>query len=155
MATFVTTENLMTRTDSFDYPPVIKPIPIILIVEDDKDSRLMLEFLLEMWKFRVIEAADGFEAIRAAEEIRPDLILMDAKLPHLDGFETTRRFRESESFSRIPIVFLSACAEEIYRRAARAVGADDYLVKPLNFELLENILEKYVSRRQMSFRENP
>ncbi len=155
MATFVTTENPMTRADSFDYPPVIKPIPVILIVEDDEDSRLMLKILLEMWKYRVIEAADGLEAIRVAEEIRPDLILMDAKLPHLDGFETTRRIRESESVSRIPIIFLSACAEETYRRAARTVGADDYLVKPLDFELLENTLENYVSRRQMSSRENP
>ena len=67
---------------------------------------------------------------------------MDAKLPYSDGFETTRRIRESEHISRVPIVFLSGCAEEVYRRAAGAVGADEYLVKPLDFAIARKYARK-------------
>ncbi len=119
-------------------------MPVILVVEDDENSRLMLKTLLEMWKCVVLEAADGIEAVNIAEQKRPDLIMMDIKLPNLDGFETARRIRESETISGIPIVYLSGCAEAIYRQRASAAGANEYLVKPLIFEQLENTLGKYV-----------
>lgn len=120
--------------------------PKILIVDDDEDSRLMLNFLLETWDYLVVEAKDGIEAVNLAERERPDLILMDVKLPCLDGFEVTRRIRQSEQTGGIPIVFLSGCAEPHYRRAATEVGDNDYLVKPLDFDKLQNTLVKYIDR---------
>lgn len=68
--------------------------PVILIAEDNADSREMLKILLEMWNYRVIEAEDGEEAVRVAEKIRPDLILMDVRLPLLDGLDAARRYAD-------------------------------------------------------------
>jgi DNA-binding response OmpR family regulator len=151
----MTSRKYTAQLNQIVHSPVDNLMPLILIVEDDEDSRQMLKFLLEMWKFRVIEAADGLEAFTIAENLRPDLILMDVKLPNSDGFEATRRIRESEHINLTPIIFLTGCAEEIYRLAAGTAGADEYLVKPLDFPLLENTLEKYVSRQPAYSRENP
>ena len=155
MTFYMTGEDHTKRTNSTEDLPADGRMPVILVVEDDADNREMLKILLKMWKYRVIEAADGLEAFSLSEKTPPDLILMDAKLPHSDGFETTRRIRETEHIRQMPIVFLSGCAEEIYRRAAGAVGADEYLVKPLDFTLLENTLKKYVGHEKAFFRENP
>lgn len=125
-------------------------MPIILIVDDDEDSRQMLQFLLGTWSFRVIEATDGIEAVSVAEKENPDLILMDVKLPNLDGFGAARRIRESEKTRDVPIIFLSGCAEEFYKNAGNAAGGNEYLVKPLDFEELEKTLGKYIRRSQAS-----
>ncbi|HEX8288414.1 MAG TPA: response regulator [Pyrinomonadaceae bacterium] len=122
-------------------------MPVILIVENDEDNRMMLKFLLEAWKYRVLEAADGTEALIIAEQERPDLILMDVKLPVLDGFDTTRQIRQSPKINAVPIVFLSGCAEANARQAAATAGGNEYLVKPINFQELEQMLGKYVRRR--------
>ena len=125
-----------------------EPPPTVLIVDDDDDSRLMLKTLLEMWKYKVVEAADGGEAISVAETSSPDLIVMDVKLPDLDGFDVTQKIRQSAKIESVPIVFLSGCAETIYKQKATAVGGSEYLVKPLNFEELEHTLGKYISYPQ-------
>lgn len=128
-------------------------MPLILIVEDNEDNRQMLKVLLETWSCAVLEAADGTEALSIAEKSRPDLILMDAQLPDVDGFETTRRIRQSATVGDVPIVFVSGCAEADYRRRASDAGANEYLVKPLVFEQLGSALEKYVSQPRESFSE--
>ncbi len=120
--------------------------PIILIVDDDEDNRSMLKLLLEIWKYRVIEAANGLEAITIAENTRPDLILMDVKLPLLDGFSATVELRHSEKIENVPVIFLSACAEAIYKQKASDAGGNEYLTKPLDFEELEKTLGKYIHR---------
>ena len=110
MTVYMESHSHTAQSNGFDRSPTDDRLRVILIVEDDDDSRQMLKFLLETWKYRVIEATDGLEAFAIAEKFRPDLILMDAKLPNSDGFETTRRIRESKYINRIPIVFLSGCA---------------------------------------------
>jgi len=150
MVDSVTTDNQKASSNSFVRPQVNNRIPVILIVEDDVDNRLMLKILLEMWNYRVLEATDGIEAISIAERTRPDLILMDIKMSNLDGFETTRRIRQSATINGVPIIFLSGYAETVYRRRASAAGANDYLVKPLMFEQLEITLGKYVCQPQIN-----
>lgn len=128
-----------------------KPSPVVLIVDDNDDSRLMLKFLLETWKYHVVEAADGSEALTIAEKTCPDLILMDVKMPNLDGFGVTQKIRQTAKIESVPIVFLSACAEPNYKQKASAVGGNEYLVKPLNFEELEITLGKYVLKETVEF----
>ena len=119
-------------------------VPVILIVEDDEDNRAMLKILLEIWDYRVIEAVNGVEAVSIAEKIRPNLILMDVRLPHLDGFSATQRIRESSEIGSVPVLILSGCAEASYRKAASVAGGNEYLVKPLDFEELRNAIGKYI-----------
>ena len=125
-----------------------EPIPVILIVDDDSDSRLMLKLLLETWKYQVIEAKDGIEALNIAENSCPDLILMDVRMPRLDGFGVTCQIRQSAKIESVPIIFLSGCAEASYRQTASAIGGNEYLVKPLDFEELEITLGRYIRPSQ-------
>lgn len=119
--------------------------PLILIVEDDEDTRLMLRTFLEIRGMRVVEAEDGEAGVRAAEEIRPALILMDGSLPRLDGLAATRLIRERETLRRVPVVMLSGHAAPTAQEAAFAAGCSDYLEKPLKLVQLDHILQKHLT----------
>jgi CheY-like chemotaxis protein len=102
----------------------------ILIAEDHGDSREALGALLEAFGFHVVPAANGEEAVALARERRPDLILMDIMMPHLDGFEATRRIRRFPETRDVPIITLTAM--EGARAQALKAGASDFLAKPVN-----------------------
>jgi CheY-like chemotaxis protein len=127
-----------------------KPSPVILVVDDDVDNRQMLRCLLEIWRFSVVEAENGAEAAGIAEELRPDLILMDVRMPLIDGFDAARLIRGSTKAFDVPILFLSGCAEDSYREAADAAGANEYLIKPLDFRELEKTVAKYLSHKEIA-----
>ena len=110
----------------------------VMVVEDSEDVRLMRRILLEMEGYRVIEAADGMRAVEMALSERPALIMMDLNLPLLDGLAATRHIRKH--LSDVPVVALSGHVTDDYRSAALAAGCTDYLVKPLDFTQLHNIL---------------
>lgn len=112
----------------------------VMVVEDSADIRLMMRILLEMDGYRVVEAADGLRAIELAVNERPALIMMDLNLPLMDGLSATGRIREH--LPDVPIVALSGHTTDDYRSAALAVGCTDYLVKPLDFKLLDTILSR-------------
>lgn len=122
--------------------------PTVLIVEDDEDNRLMLKIMLEMWKYRVLEAENGEQAVESARAHRPDLILMDLKMQLLSGLEATRQIRRSAEIGGVPIVFVSGCAEPGFRRAALDAGGNEYLVKPIIFENLQTVLAEYIGKQQ-------
>jgi len=121
--------------------------PLILIAEDDEDSRVMFGTMLKLQGYRVIEAADGDQAVKLADKADPDLILMDAGLPGLDGFAATRRIRRAQ---RMPIVFMSGYAEASFVAQARQAGCDEYLVKPISFDQLEEVIKKYTATRNQA-----
>lgn len=121
--------------------------PLVLIVEDDEDIRFLLRTLLEIRGLHVVEAEDGEAGVRAAEEIHPDLILMDVSLPRLNGLVATRLIRESEALRRVPVVILSGHAAPKSQEAAFAAGCSDYMVKPLDFRQLDHILEECFTLR--------
>ena len=102
----------------------------ILIAEDHLDSREALSALLEAFGFTVVPAVDGNEAVTFARERKPDLILMDIMMPHVDGLEATRRIRHFPETSHIPIITLTAM--DGARELAFKAGADDFLAKPIN-----------------------
>jgi len=126
--------------------------PLVLIVEDDADTRLMLKYLLEIWSYRVIEAETGEAAVEKAASQRPDAILMDYKLPDIDGLTTTERIRELSIHADTAIIFISAYPEEKVRASVLAAGADDYLVKPIDFGELEVSLEKHLTNKMSRHR---
>lgn len=116
----------------------------MLVVEDHDDTRFMLTYLLEKRGCRVALAEDGETAVSLAEQTRPDLILMDASLPRLDGLEATRRIRKTPAVARVPIVFLSGHAQASFRAGALETGGDDFLIKPFEIAQLERVLERHL-----------
>ena len=108
----------------------------ILVVEDHDDTREMLCLLLEMWGFRVVEARDGLEAVEAASRERPQLILMDGRLPLLDGLEATRRIRENALLNQVKILALNGSGSPRYHAEALAAGCDHTIEKPFDIDKL-------------------
>jgi len=104
----------------------------ILVVEDQEDNRQILRDLLANAGFEMIEAEDGVQAIAAASQHRPDLILMDIQLPTLDGYEATRRIKADPDLKHIPIVAVTSYALSGDELKARAAGCDGYVAKPFS-----------------------
>ena len=127
------------------FSPWRAPGAKVLVAEDHEETRYLLRTLLERRGLSVVEAGDGFEAVDAAERERPDLILMDSGLPQLDGIAATRRLREVPALSAVPIVFLSGHAGPQHRAAAFDAGCDEYIVKPFDIALLDNVLSRLLS----------
>lgn len=103
----------------------------ILLVEDNEDNVTVYRAILEHSGFRVLEARDGPEGIRAARDELPDLVLMDISIPLVDGWEATRVLKADPATARIPVVALTAHAFESDRARALEAGCDGYLVKPI------------------------
>jgi DNA-binding response OmpR family regulator len=120
--------------------------PLVLVAEDHEDTRFMLTYLLERQSCEVVLAEDGEMAVRMAERLCPDLILMDASLPRLDGLAATRRIRELAALTRVPIVFLSGHAEASFRAVALETGGNDYLIKPFELDHLEKVVERHLEK---------
>jgi DNA-binding response OmpR family regulator len=109
----------------------------ILVIEDERELNNLLRRHLEDEGHRVAQAFDGPSALAVAEQERPDLVILDWMLPGLDGLEVCRRLRQQ---SIVPILMLTARAEEVDRVLGLEVGADDYLVKPFSIrELLARV----------------
>ena len=114
--------------------------PTILVVEHHDDTRDMLHTLLEMWGYRVLEAVNGLEAVEAAAREKPQLILMDGRLPFLDGLEATRRIRENGPGNQVKIVALNDSGSSRYHADALAAGCDASIEKPFDFDWLRTYL---------------
>jgi two-component system phosphate regulon response regulator PhoB len=106
--------------------------PVVLIVEDEASLVTMLRYNLEREGFAVDEAADGEEALLRIAERRPDAILLDWMLPLVSGLEVCRQLRRAPATRGLPVIMLTAKAEEADRVRGLDSGADDYIVKPFS-----------------------
>lgn len=114
--------------------------PLILIVDDFEDAREIYATYLTFMGMRVICAADGTQAVRDAREHRPDLILMDVRMPGVTGIDALREIRADPSFAQVPIVALTAQALEAERQEALRAGFDMVITKPcLPDELFQTV----------------
>jgi CheY-like chemotaxis protein len=117
----------------------------VLIVEDYEDTREFMKFLLETYGYQVIEATDGIEAIDRVRQQHPDLVLMDISLPVVDGLTATRAIREFDGDTdKLPIIAVTAFGKYHYQKAIDA-GCNDLIDKPIDFDVLEPILNQYLS----------
>jgi len=106
--------------------------PAVLVVEDESALSTLLRYNLEREGYRVFEARDGEEALILADEVKPDLVVLDWMLPQLSGLEICRRLRGRGDMRNVPIVMLTARGEETDRIRGLDTGADDYIVKPFS-----------------------
>src|SRR2546428_3182424 len=104
----------------------------VLVVEDEPDIRNLIVLHLSREGFRCRTAKSGPEALREARAATPDLVILDLMLPDLDGLEVCRRLRSDAATATIPIIMLTAKADEVDRVVGLEIGADDYVVKPFS-----------------------
>ena len=110
----------------------------ILCVDDDPVIQKLLQVNFEMEGYEVVLASDGVEGVDRAREAAPDLIVMDVMMPRMDGLEAARILKAGADTASIPIIIVSAKAQEGDVKAGRATGAEEYLTKPFDpLELLE------------------
>ena len=112
----------------------------VLLVEDTEDNRLMMRRLLELSGYRVSEAVNGVEAVKAAELETPSIILMDLSLPLVDGLAATRRIRQLPDLADVPIIAVSAHDTADFHAEALAAGCDAYITKPIDYTELEDLI---------------
>ena len=104
--------------------------PLVLVAEDERDIRELIVITLELEGFNVVEVPNGEEAVKKAKEIRPDLILMDVRMPKMTGYEACKVLKSEEATKEIPVVFLSAKGQETEVNTGLELGAEEYLLKP-------------------------
>lgn len=121
---------------------------LVMLVDDFEDAREMYRSYLVFRGLRVMCAEDGEQAIACARKHRPDLILMDLRMPGVSGFEAMRTLRVDPRFTKVPIVALTAHALQSEREAAATAGFDAVIAKPcLPDELFQFIVELLARRR--------
>jgi two-component system phosphate regulon response regulator PhoB len=114
--------------------------PYVLLVEDEPAQREVLSYNLEAEGYRVGSAADGEQALQMVADELPDLIVLDWMMPHVSGIEVCRRLKIRTETRGVPVIMLSARAEEVDRIRGLETGADDYVVKPYSvMELMARV----------------
>ena len=116
----------------------------ILVIDDNKKNRYLTSFLLEKEGFEVVIATNGFEGIEAARKQQLDLIIMDIKMPKMDGHETTRRIRRLKKYKSIPIIALTSYAMMEDRGKAMKAGCTGYMSKPITPETFTSEIKKFL-----------
>jgi DNA-binding response OmpR family regulator len=102
----------------------------ILVAEDERDIRELINFTLSFAGHNVTQAANGEEAVELAQQVVPDLIMMDVRMPRLTGYEACRKLKGIDAVKNIPVVFLSAKGQDDEIQTGLDAGAIDYILKP-------------------------
>lgn len=130
--------------------PVI--LPVILIVEDDPETRRFYQQVFEDGGFHTDQAHNGLQALEKAIQSRPDLILTDIAVPGIDGIELCRRLRANRRTRSIPVLAVTGYADRHYPDRARDAGADQIFIKPCEAEVLiaeaHRLLERIKRERE-------
>jgi len=117
----------------------------ILLVEDEPEFRMALRMRLEANGYEIIEAEDGVMGLDLARNQKPDLIVLDIMLPKMDGFKVARLLKFDEKHKHIPIIMLTARAQQSDKETGLAVGANAYLTKPFKPQEILDIIARLLS----------
>ncbi len=129
--------------------------PKILIVEDDPDVAEMLNAYFRVQGYEVFTVNWGEDGVRAGQSVAPDLIILDIRLPDIDGFEVARRLRSDRRTNEIPIIFLTEKRDRGDRLQGLEVGADDYITKPFDVQELRLRVRNALKRVSQGSLTNP
>jgi DNA-binding response OmpR family regulator len=120
----------------------------VLIVDDEVDLVETIRFLLEMEGYRVLVSHDGEDALHQARRENPHLIILDIMLPKLDGYKVSRELKSDERYKQIPILMLSAKAQEKDRIIGLEAGAEEYITKPFDLAAFMEKLKTYLKKEE-------
>jgi CheY-like chemotaxis protein len=123
--------------------------PLVLIVEDDPETRRFYVDRLKLYGFRTAEAHNGYQALEKAFATRPDLVLADIEIPGIDGIELCRRLRADIRTREVPVLAVTGYEERSYRDRAITAGADRVLIKPCEPDSLVREVRELVSHRRV------
>jgi CheY-like chemotaxis protein len=121
---------------------LLSMMPTVLVADDNDDTRQMFQSLLAAKGYRVVEASDGEQAVEFVQQENPGLVLLDLGLPRLNGLNVIRRLRKELGLIDLPLVVVTGYDHHL--DTAVAAGCDDYLLKPIDFDRLDAILDYYV-----------
>lgn len=116
----------------------------ILVIEDNKDILENLTEYLEMEGYKIIVANNGAKGVELAREFIPDLIICDVKMYGIDGYEVLHLLLDTPETYEIPFIFSTSMSEKVNRTEALGFGADDYIVKPFELELLGKMVKTWI-----------
>ncbi|HET6267049.1 MAG TPA: response regulator [Acidobacteriota bacterium] len=118
----------------------------ILVIDDDSSIVDLITATLRGTGYESVGASNGLEGLKKLVESDPHLVILDVNMPHLDGMQTCRLIRAKEQYRNIPILMLTARGDITDMMEARKMGADDYLVKPFEKDMLINKVERLLAR---------
>jgi len=120
----------------------------ILIIDDEEDLSFFVKANLELaGEYEVIVVTSGKAGIKAASQYKPDLILLDIMMPKIDGFEVLKKLKSSPTTFSIPVIMLTAKADEESRLRASKLYDEDYIIKPVQIDFLKTKIEEVLNRR--------
>ena len=121
----------------------------IVVADDEPDVLFMTAFSLRtVGGFEVIEARNGLEAVEKAQQVHPDLIVLDIKMPRMNGYEACRKLKETPELRDVPVIFLSAKGQRQEIEEGLSVGAADYILKPFAPEELIAKVRKLLGQQK-------
>ena len=141
----LTQEVIITSANAEPIAIPIKQSPLVLLAEDNEANIITISSYLEAKGYRIILAKDGLEAIAAAKLHQPELILMDIQMPNMDGLEAIKNIRLEPQFAKVPIIALTALAMTGDREKCLAVGASEYIAKPIRLKALSQLIQSLLS----------
>jgi CheY-like chemotaxis protein len=121
---------------------------LVLVVDDSIDNVVVLSLALQGEGYRVVTASNGKEAVSVAALTQPNIILMDISMPLLDGLAATRQIRENEALRDVPVIAITAFSTDGFRRAAYDVGIAGYLVKPIDFQRMYELIRRLLAPKE-------
>lgn len=122
----------------------------ILVAEDERDIRELINFTLMFAGHKVTQAANGAEALELALQVKPDLIVMDVRMPKMTGYEACRQMKQHDSIRHVPVVFLSAKGQDEEVQTGIEAGAVAYILKPFAPEELTRRIGEILNQNTIS-----
>jgi DNA-binding response OmpR family regulator len=120
----------------------------VLVAEDDPDIRNLIVYSLQFAGFDVVEASNGIEAMTMAQAEKPDIVLLDVRMPKMSGYEVCAELKSQVATQSIPVVFLSARGQEAEIKHGLELGAEEYIIKPFAPDELQRRVTHILERRE-------
>jgi DNA-binding response OmpR family regulator len=122
----------------------------ILVAEDERDIRELINFTLMFAGHKVTQASNGAEALDLAPKVKPDLIMMDVRMPKMTGYEACRQIKQIDELKNVPVIFLSAKGQDEEVQTGLEAGAVEYILKPFAPDELTRRIAEILSKNGVS-----